>query len=86
MSLVNQQGTDAVRARCVTCHEPAMLLQQRLSAQQWMAEIEKMERWGAQVSDEEKIRIASYLVMIAGPNNTSFTPRVVAPVRGSDGR
>jgi hypothetical protein len=55
-----------------------MLLQQRLTTQQWMAEIDKMQGWGAPVSNEDKVRMASYLVTIAGPDNTRFTPTIVA--------
>jgi hypothetical protein len=57
-----------------------MLRQQRLTAQQWMAEIEKMQRWGAQLSDDEKTQIAHYLVTIAGRGNTRFTPASVSPL------
>ena len=78
-SLPVGDGMDAVRSRCVACHEPAMLRQQRLTAQQWMVEIEKMQGWGAQVPDDDKTRMASYLVTIAGPGNTNFTPAIVAP-------
>ena len=79
-SLPPGAGMDAVRSRCVACHEAAMLRQQRLTAQQWTMEIEKMERWGALVSNEDKTRIADYLITIAAPDNTSFTPASVAPL------
>jgi hypothetical protein len=78
--LLSGEGMDVVRSRCVACHEPAMLRQQRLTAQQWMVEIEKMQRWGAQVSDDEKTQMANYLVTIAGPDNMRFTPGSVAPI------
>jgi hypothetical protein len=55
-SLIPGDGMEAVRARCVACHEAAMLLQQRLTAQQWMAEIDKMQGWGASVANEDKHR------------------------------
>jgi hypothetical protein len=71
---------DAVRSRCVACHDPAMLRQQRLTAQQWMVEIEKMQRWGAPVANEEKNRMAEYLAAIAAPDNSRFTPAIVAPL------
>jgi hypothetical protein len=57
-----------------------MLRQQRLTAQQWMAEIDKMQGWGAQVSNDDKTQMASYLVTIAGRDNTRFTPAIVAPL------
>jgi hypothetical protein len=62
------------------CHEPAMLLQQRLTEQQWIAEITKMQGWGASVADDEKSAMARYLVAIAGRDNTRFMPAKVAPV------
>jgi mono/diheme cytochrome c family protein len=73
-------GMDVVRSRCVACHEPSMLRQQRLTAQQWVAEIEKMQGWGAQVSTDDKTQMASYLATIAGRDNTRFSPMIVAPV------
>lgn len=79
-SLVPGEGMDAVRSRCMGCHEPAMLLQQRLTEQQWVAEITKMQGWGAAVADEEKGPMARYLVTIAGRDNTRFMPAMVAPV------
>jgi hypothetical protein len=79
-SLPPGAGMDAVRSRCVACHEPAMLRQQRLTAQQWMVEIEKMQGWGAPVANEEKTQMVGYLVTIAAPDNTRFTPAVVAPL------
>jgi hypothetical protein len=79
-SLPPGDGMDAVGSRCVACHEPAMLRQQRLTAQQWTVEIEKMQGWGAVMSNEDKTQMARYLVTTAGPDNTRFTPAIVAPV------
>ena len=79
-SLPPGAGMETVRSRCVACHEPAMLRQQRLTAQQWMVEIEKMQGWGAAVSNEDKTQMAGYLGTIAGPDNTRFTPAIVAPL------
>jgi hypothetical protein len=71
---------DAVRSGCVGCHEPAMLRQQRLTAEQWLVEIEKMQAWGAPVSNADKTQMAGHLVAIAGLDNTRFTPAIVAPL------
>ena len=70
-----------VRSRCVVCHAADMLLQQRLTERQWAAEINKMQQWGSPVRDEEKAMILKYLVGVAGPENTRFNPRPVAPVK-----
>lgn len=79
-SLLPGGAMEAVRSRCVACHEPAMLLQQRLTAQQWMVEIDKMQGWGAPVANEDKSQLASYLATIAGPDNTRFAPAIVGPI------
>jgi hypothetical protein len=79
-SLPPGAGMETVRSRCVVCHEAAMLRQQRLTAQQWMLEIEKMQGWGAAVSNEDKTQMAGYLGTIAAPDNTRFTPAIVAPL------
>ena len=71
---------NVVRSRCVACHAPTMLLQQRLTSQQWRAEIDKMERWGAAISDDDKEQMVTYLVRIGGLDNTRFAPAVVAPI------
>ena len=79
-SLPQGAGMDAVRSGCVGCHEPAMLRQQRLTAEQWLVEIEKMQAWGAPVSNADKTQMAGHLVAIAGLDNTRFTPAIVAPL------
>ena len=68
------------RTQCLICHSSSMLLQQRLSERQWVAEIDKMKLWGAQTSDADKAALVKYLVAIAGPDNDRFTPIAVAPV------
>ena len=57
-----------------------MLLQQRLTEPQWAAEIDKMQRWGSPIRDDEKTAVLKYLVGVAGRDNTRFTPRSVAPL------
>ena len=79
-SLPQGAGMDAVRSGCLGCHEPAMLRQQRLTARQWLVEIDKMQGWGAPVSNEFKTQMVGYLVGIAAPDNTRFTPAIVAPL------
>ena len=70
-----------VRTRCVVCHAADMLLQQRLTEPQWAAEIDKMQRWGSPIRDEEKAAVVKYLAGVAGRDNTRFAPPPVAPVR-----
>jgi hypothetical protein len=60
-----------------------MILQQRLTETQWRAEVDKMQRWGADVRDEDKAALVLYLVSRFGPDNDRFTPIVARPAMGS---
>ena len=50
-----------VEAACYACHASDLLVQQRLTQKQWTATVEKMMRWGAQLSDTEKAALVDYL-------------------------
>jgi cytochrome c1 len=67
------EGKDAVESACYACHSADLLAQQRLTEKQWTANVEKMTRWGAKVSDADKPRIIAYLSKHFGPEN-KFTP------------
>ncbi|OAI44161.1 hypothetical protein AYO43_02405 [Nitrospira sp. SCGC AG-212-E16] len=49
-------------ARCAVCHSTDLIVQQRLTLPQWIKTLNKMERWGAQVSSAEQTQLANYLV------------------------
>jgi mono/diheme cytochrome c family protein len=46
---------------CLACHGADLTEQQRLSPAGWTREVEKMMRWGAQVSETEKAALVEYL-------------------------
>lgn len=46
---------------CRTCHMDDLAEQQRLTAAAWGREVDKMVRWGAKVSAEEKPNLVAYL-------------------------
>jgi mono/diheme cytochrome c family protein len=46
---------------CLTCHGRDLTEQQRLTPAGWTREVEKMMRWGAQVSEAEKAALVQYL-------------------------
>lgn len=46
---------------CLGCHDATLITQQRLSRARWEAEMDKMVRWGASVSDQDKKWIVDYL-------------------------
>jgi len=66
-------GKAETEAACLRCHSADMLAQQRLTEKQWTAGVEKMVRWGAVVSEQDKARIIAYLSRNFGPDN-AFVP------------
>ncbi len=70
---------------CLACHASDMIQQQRLTETQWRAEVDKMQRWGAEIRDEDKAALVGYLTAHFGPDNDRFTPIVARPeLRSSD--
>lgn len=65
---------------CLMCHGAALVEQQRLSATQWKAEVEKMISWGATLAPEEVEPLEAYLVAEFGPNNQRAPQRIQAPL------
>jgi mono/diheme cytochrome c family protein len=63
------KGVELARGKCLGCHEADLIKQQRLSRAGWVREIEKMVRWGARVSDEEKEALTDYFA-------AHFSPRL----------
>lgn len=57
----DERGKQIFEEKCLLCHEADLTEQQRLSRQGWTREVEKMVRWGAVVSDEEKEPLVDYL-------------------------
>jgi cytochrome c5 len=56
------RGKILFEAKCLACHDDDLVRQQRLSKTGWTREVEKMVRWGAEVSDEEKPALVEYLL------------------------
>lgn len=54
-------GEKVFTTTCRTCHEDDLSAQQRLSAAAWGRTVDKMVRWGATVSAEEKPALVAYL-------------------------
>lgn len=59
-------GVDAVIANCTACHSPSTMLQQpRMSREQWLATITKMQEVYKAPLDEAVIpQIADYMVQV----------------------
>ena len=54
-------GREVVTARCVSCHEADLIVQQRLSRAAWGRSLDKMIRWGAVVEPAEREPLLDYL-------------------------
>jgi cytochrome c5 len=63
----DEPGKKTFQEKCLLCHEADLTEQQRLSRQGWTREVEKMIRWGAVVSDDEKGPLVDYLFSNFGP-------------------
>jgi mono/diheme cytochrome c family protein len=64
---------------CLQCHSADIPRQQRITEKQWTAEVEKMTRWGAEVSAADKDALIAYLASHFGPANDAFHPVEVRP-------
>lgn len=60
-------GKRIFEAKCLICHEADLVKQQRLSHKGWTLEVEKMIRWGALITDNEKESLIGYLSRHYGP-------------------
>jgi mono/diheme cytochrome c family protein len=56
-----QQAEALILARCALCHTPDLIYQQRLSEQRWAETVDKMVRWGAELSADERTVLIQYL-------------------------
>lgn len=60
-------GEAVFKAACRVCHDDDLSEQQRLTAAGWGREVDKMVRWGAKVTPEEKPSLVAYLTSRWGP-------------------
>jgi len=54
-------GEAVFKEACRVCHDDDLSEQQRLTAAGWGREVDKMVRWGARVTPEEKPALVAYL-------------------------
>jgi cytochrome c5 len=60
-------GEATYKRACLTCHESDIIEQQKLTPTGWTRSVEKMMRWGAQISDADKQPLVDYLAVRFGP-------------------
>jgi cytochrome c5 len=78
-SLIAQQlpdgpGAAIVKSRCVVCHESDIITSQRLSLAGWTNSINKMVRWGSQITPDERGVLQPYLAAHFGPKPAASHP------------
>ncbi len=56
-----RQALGLLHARCEVCHSADLIIQQRLDREKWIAIVNKMVHWGAQVSPSEQEVLLNYL-------------------------
>ena len=60
-------GADVFKERCVICHEADIITSQKLSLTGWTNSINKMVRWGSQITAAEREVLQPYLAMHFAP-------------------
>jgi mono/diheme cytochrome c family protein len=69
--LPHSAGADVAAAKCLGCHQADLIVSQRLSPTGWDREVAKMERWGTQLSPEERPVLVRYLAREFGVRPTA---------------
>ncbi len=64
-------GADVLKSRCLICHEADLITSQKLSLAGWTNSVNKMVRWGSQITAEERAVLQPYLAQ-------HFAPKPVA--------
>jgi len=67
-------GLDVLKQRCLVCHEVDLITSQKLSLVGWTRSVDKMVRWGAQITPAEREVLQPYLAQHFAP----LSPRPVA--------
>jgi mono/diheme cytochrome c family protein len=83
-SLPDGPGSDIAQTSCLACHGPEPIAQQHLPRAKWQGEVEKMERWGAEVPPDKKNALIDYLAANFGARQ-SIAPRAAGPLPGGEG-
>ena len=78
-----QRAEALIRTRCSLCHTTDLIYQQRLSEERWKATVDKMMRWGADLSAEEAAALIEYLSLLYPPGSPEVFPSPIWGVNGS---
>jgi hypothetical protein len=58
---------EKMRRACLSCHTASIIVQQQLDRRVWAKEVDKMIRWGAPVTPEDRDAMIDYLSQRFGP-------------------
>ena len=61
-------GKAEVVASCQLCHSLTMITSQRIPEKTWLAELNKMEGWGAPLAPADNAKVAAYLAKYFNPD------------------
>ena len=67
-------GADVLKSRCVICHEADIITSQKLSLTGWTNSINKMVRWGSQITPAERELLQPYLAQHFAPKPVASHP------------
>ena len=73
-------GADVLKARCVSCHETDIITSQKLSLTGWTNSVNKMVRWGASITPEERAVLQPYLAQHFTPLRQGYGGQAPMPV------
>jgi len=79
------EGLDIVTDRCLSCHGPEPILQQRLPRDKWVGEVDKMIRWGAEAPGDSKDKLVDYLARNF-PYHPIIPPKMPGSLPDGDGK
>jgi mono/diheme cytochrome c family protein len=74
-----ERGRAEEKRRCLACHGTRIIHSQRLSRAVWERELDKMVRWGTEITD--RAALLEYLVANYGDDKP-----IPEPARSADGR
>ncbi len=66
----DQEAMQLMANRCGMCHSTDLVMQQKLDRPRWTATVDKMIRWGAGLSPEERDKLVEYLAAQYRPDGT----------------
>lgn len=63
---------EKAEAACLSCHEPRIIVQQRLGKAAWTKEVDKMINWGAEVDPKDRDTLIDYFSANFGPDQPAY--------------